>query len=56
MPKQAESILPSAVQTHTQTLTEGCNSIALKDITHLLPFLEMLDGFVIIFPPTSPPP
>lgn len=56
MPNQAESTLPSALQTHTQALGEGSNSTALKDITHLLPFLEGLDGFLIIFPPTSPPP
>lgn len=55
MPNQAQSTVPSAVQTHTQTLGEGCNSTALKDITHLLPLLEVLDGFLVIFPPTSPP-
>lgn len=41
---------------NTQTLGVGRNSITLKDITHLLPFLQVPHGFLIIFPPTSLPP
>lgn len=54
VPKHAESAVPPAVQTHAQTLEKGCSSLTLKGISH--PFLQVLDGFLITFPPTSPPP